>query len=224
MVLVDSLGDGSDKIKISPLPAKLHPLLSLFLNLGLILFFSSFVFLFINMPAYLMISRYKFSPQSVAIESPPVSFRVVKEPGAINQYSDNTIVIPKIGVKAPILWDIASGQIMESLQNGVVHLGGTGRPGEKANTFLTGHSSNYWWKGGDYNNVFALLPELREKDEIYVIYHGKLEKYNVKQTIEVRKDEVSSYVASDNEQLTLMTCVPIGTNLRRLLVIAVPDK
>ena len=167
MALVDTLGDGGEKIKVSPLPPKLHPLLSVFLNLALVIFFSVFAFVAINMPAYLMISKYKFAPDSVAIESPENAFLKAKEPGAVSQYPDNTVLIPKIGVKAPILWDISSGEVMDSLQKGVVHLGGTSRPGEKGNTFLTGHSSNYWWKGGDYNNVFALLPALGEGDDIF---------------------------------------------------------
>lgn len=220
MALVDSLGDDSGKIKISPLPKRLNPLLSAISNLGLILFFSAFVFLFINMPAYLMISKYKLSPKSIAIESPEIILNEAKKPGAINKYDDNTIVIPKIGVKAPIQWDVASGKVMDSLQNGTVHLAGTGHPDESNNTFITGHSSNYWWRGGDYNNVFALLPKLEGKDEIFIIYHGKIEKYQVKKSVDVKKNEVGPYVVTTKEQLTLMTCVPVGTNLRRLLIIA----
>lgn len=223
MVLVDSLGGGSKKINISPIPQKKHPFVQFILNLILILFFSSFVFLLINLPAYYSIYKYKFAPQSVEIASPEKLLASAKEPGAIKQYDDNTIVIPKIGVKAPITWDVGGGQVMDTLQKGVVHLGGTSRPGEKGNTFLTGHSSNYWWKGGDYNNVFALLPELSKGDEIFAIYHGQLKKYKVTDKLEVKKSEVKSYVESDDERITLMTCVPVGTNLKRLLILADPE-
>lgn len=218
MTLVDSIGDGSEDFKPSPLPRKFGPVVSVFINLGLITLFSGFFFVVVNLPSYYAIYKYKFSPSSVAIESP----EEVGSPKDIKQYKDNTIVIPKIGVEAPILWDKSSGEVMDSLQNGVVHLAGTSHPGEDGNTFLTGHSSNYWWRGGDYNSVFALLPELAPQDEIFVIYHGELKKYQVKQLVEVKKAEVSSYVESSDEQLTLMTCVPVGTNLRRLLVIATP--
>lgn len=222
MVLVDSIGGGSDKINLSPLPKKHHPAVAFLLNFSLILFFSAFVFFFINVPAYVMISRYKFAPQSIAIESPEVVLSSGAAPKSINRYEDNTIVIPKIGVNAPVLWDVGGGKVMESLQSGVVHLAGTVRPGETGNSFLTGHSSNYWWRGGDYNSVFALLPELKEEDDIFIIFHGKIKKYKVKKMVEVRKSEVSSYVTAPSERLTLMTCTPIGTNLRRLLVIAEP--
>jgi len=222
MALVDSLGDGSGELKVSPLPKKLHPVVAVLLNFLLVVFFSAFVFFFINVPAYIMISKYKLAPKSVMIDSPEIIVGSSKEPGATTKYDDNTIVIPKIGVKAPVVWEVAGGKVMDSLQNGVVHLAGTARPGEIGNAFLTGHSSNYWWRGGDYNNVFALLPELKEGDEIFVIFHGKIEKYQVKQSVEVKRSEVSSYVSSSSERLTLMTCVPIGTNLRRLLIIAEP--
>lgn len=222
MALVDTLGDGSEKIRVSPLPKKFHPVVNVLLNFLLVIFFSAFVFFFINVPAYIMISKYKLAPKSVMIDSPELIVENSKEPGAITKYDDNTIVIPKIGVKAPVIWEVAGGKVMDSLQNGVVHLAGTARPGEAGNAFLTGHSSNYWWRGGDFNSVFALLPELKEGDEIFVIFHGKIKKYQVSQSVEVKRTEVSSYVSASSEQLTLMTCVPIGTNLRRLLVIAEP--
>lgn len=219
MALVDSMGDSSNEIKPSPLPRKFSPPAAFFLNLGMVLVFSCLFFVFINFPAYYTIYKYRLAPQSISIDAPKVAADSGKSE-VITQYEDNTIVIPKIGVKAPILWDKSSGEVMDSLQNGVVHLAGTSHPGEPGNTFLTGHSSNYWWRGGDYNSVFALLPELAPQDEVFVIYHGTLKEYKVKELIEVKKDEVSSYVQTSDERLTMMTCVPVGTNLRRLLVVA----
>jgi LPXTG-site transpeptidase (sortase) family protein len=141
----------------------------------------------------------------------------------VNQYSDNTVFIPKIGVKAPIGWDISSDKITGELEKHVVHVQGSVKPGEKGNIFLTGHSSNYWWKKGDFNTVFALLPELKKDDQIILTNKGKFYYYKVTSTVEVKPADVSNYFSSNTEQLTLMTCVPVGTNLKRLLIFASPQ-
>lgn len=218
MVLLDSLDDSSSGIKRSPMPRKRSWLFNTLVNLSSIIFFSAVVFAFINFPAFLMISKYKISPKSVSTDYLQLS--QAKEPSEVTQFQDNTIFISRIGVKAPIIWDVGSGEVMDQLQNGVVHIGGSGYPGENKNIFLTGHSSNYWWRGGDYNNVFALLPQLEIGDEILVTYHGKLEKFAVSEKKEIKKQEAGDYVVADERRLTLMTCVPIGTNLRRLVIIA----
>lgn len=218
MVLLDQVGDDSSKLKSSPVPRKKTFFASLVSNIFSILVFSAIVFVFINFPAFLLISKFKISPQSVAIQGAESSN--TNEPTEVKQFEDNTIFIPRIGVKTPIIWDVGSGEVMDKLQNGVVHIEGTGHIDEQKNTFLTGHSSNYWWRGGDYNSVFALLPQLEKGDEIFVTYHGKLEKFTVSDKKEVKKQDVSDYLLSDKKQLTLMTCVPVGTNLRRMLIFA----
>lgn len=218
MVLVDELGFSSKELK-EPKRYKAEPIWwSVIKNTLLVLFFSAIVFVLINMPAYFLISKYKINPQSIAKIEPP------KEQGGeiSRKYDDNTLYIEKIGVKAPIKWDTTSSEINDSLERGLVHIVNTGKPGENRNIFITGHSSNYWWKAGDYNSVFALLPELKENDEIYLTYKGQIKKFKVSETIELKKKEVSSYVNSSEEKLTLMTCYPVGTNLKRFLVIAKP--
>lgn len=139
------------------------------------------------------------------------------------QYADNTLFIPKVGIEAPIGWDTGENGIMSTLEKNLAHIAGTGKPGEGKNIFITGHSSNYWWNRGNYNTIFALLPELKEGDEIFITYQGKFRKYVVSKTEEVKKSEVENYIDSNQEQLTLMTCVPVGTNLKRLLVFAKPS-
>lgn len=142
----------------------------------------------------------------------------------VNQYADNAIFIPKIGVKAPIGWDVGADKITEELESHVVHVQGSVKPGDKGNVFLTGHSSNYWWKKGELNTVFALVPELKKDDQVILTYKGKFHYYKVSSTLEVRPADVNKYFSSDSNQLTLMTCVPVGTNLKRLLVFATPQQ
>jgi len=215
MALVDSVGFDPKQIKDPPRKSKLSKTVGFFSNVFLVLLFSAIIFGTINFPAYLLIYRYKTNPESIA-QAGPVSETPVKQLG------DNNLIISKIGVNAPINWDTGSSDVMPVLEEKLVHLAGSGKPGEGKNVFITGHSSNYWWREGSLNTVFALLPELQEKDEIVITHHGKIYRYEVAETKEVTPRQTRDYLSSDKEELTLMTCVPVGTNLRRLLVIARP--
>ena len=226
MVLVDNIGD-SDKY-LSPKRFKRPNILwRVAVNFSLILFFSVIVFFSINLPAYFAIGRYRANPTFFAFsQSAQKELTVASSTGEYKptkQYPDNSIFIPKIGITAPISYDIGEGEVMEKLKSGVVHLGGSGHLGEGKNIFITGHSSNYWWEDGEYNTIFALLPELENGDVIYLTDNGRLKRFKIIDKKEVKKSEVDGNLVSESEQLTLMTCVPVGTNLRRLLVVAIPD-
>jgi len=255
MAQIDSVGFNASHLPSPKEYKKPTPRANFFKNIVLILFFSSFVFFAVNLPAFFVITGYRINPHKFAKEVPDIQNAVVvalnqggglvestqnpnpnqpsssatatsqKTPVAskgVKQYADSTLFIPKIGVEAPIGWDVGENDIMGALEKNLAHISGTGKPSEDKNIFVTGHSSNYWWKSGDFKTVFALLPELKENDEIFITYKGKFYKYVVFKTEEVGKNDVSNYIDSDKEQLTLMTCVPVGTNLRRLLVFAKP--
>lgn len=140
------------------------------------------------------------------------------------------IFIPRLGIRAPVLpaagveylgdWTYIEQQIQATLQNGVVHFPGTADPGSRGNAFLTGHSSYYPWDAGRYKDIFALLPKVVVGDDI-VIYHDQ-EKYiyRVSETREVSPKDVDVLQPTDDYRLTLMTCTPVGTALRRLIVTA----
>ncbi len=215
MALLDSVGFDLDEIKNPERIKKPHIIIRVFSNLFLILFFSALVFAVINFPAYLLIYRFKTNPQSVSQAAIPKEIEV-------NQLGDNSLIIPKIGVKTSVNWDTPSGDVMGALSEKIAHLAGSGKPGDNKNIFITGHSSNYWWREGGLNTVFALLPELQEGDEILITSNGKIFRYRVSEKREVSPKKAADYFFSDSEQLTLMTCVPVGTNLRRLLIIAKP--
>jgi len=224
MVLVDSLGGDLEKIPKPDRYRKPGLLVSFFASLGSILLFSTLIFTTINFPSLYKIAKYNLRPKAFAKEAPQiVSPGSLTEAPPIKQYADNTLFIPKIGVEAPISWNVEEADILDVLPNGLAQIDGTAKPGEGKNIFITGHSSNYWWRKGDYNSVFALLPELNQGDEIFINYQGKLRKYIVSDKREISPKAAGNFVSSAGEQVTLMTCVPIGTNLRRLLVIAKPS-
>lgn len=139
---------------------------------------------------------------------------------ATAQTADNRLVIPKIKVDAPIIWNVPEDQITQKLEKGVVHYQGTALPGQAGNVFITGHSSYYIWAPGDYKDVFALLNELSAGDQITVRYKGAQFNYVVTDSVTVDPSDMKVLEQGNDEVLSLMTCVPVGTNLRRLIVTA----
>lgn len=141
----------------------------------------------------------------------------------VTDAENNRLVIGKIQVNVPIIWDVPADKILDELHNGVAHYQGTGHPGDVdyKNTFFTGHSSNYWWDKGQYNQVFALLDKLVAGDVIYVTYNHIKYTYKVEDAIVIKPNQVEVLQSSDKPILSLMTCVPVGTNLNRLIVKAV---
>lgn len=133
---------------------------------------------------------------------------------------ENKIVIPKINVDAPIvnITDYSNASILEGIKEGVGHYPGTALPGRVGNTFLTGHSSYYWWNDGKYNQVFALLHKVEAGDLIYIYYQGGKYVYQATDKIVVSPQDVHVLDPTDTPTLSLMTCTPTGTNLRRLIV------
>jgi len=134
--------------------------------------------------------------------------------------------IPKISVAAPIIPDVPGSNketYDKSLESGVAHFSGTGKPGEGRNIFIFGHSSNYFWAPGDYKDIFKNLDKLSVDDEITVLYQGKIYKYKVVEEKIVKPTQTDVLMDTGNgEQLTLMTCTPVGTSLNRLIIIAKP--
>lgn len=133
---------------------------------------------------------------------------------------DNTLFISKIGVQAPIVMAASRNQpeIDKLLLEGVVHYFGTAMPGERGNVFITGHSSYYWWSDGKFNTVFSILDKLVAGDIISVNYGGKKYTYKVFDMKVVLPSEVGVLEQGNDSILTLMTCTPVGTNYRRLIV------
>lgn len=143
---------------------------------------------------------------------------------------DTRLIIPKIGKNIPIErppsdaleredWMAFDESLQEALRDGIVHYPGTARPGQRGNAFFTGHSSYYPWDDGRYKDVFARLPELAVGDE-YVIYDRSIaHHYRVTHVFEVMPDDTSVLDQPPDKQMsTLMTCTPVGTTLRRLIV------
>jgi LPXTG-site transpeptidase (sortase) family protein len=141
--------------------------------------------------------------------------------GVVDLGPDNMIYIPKLKVKAPILFPdtLDENILLGMLRNGVLHYPQTALPSEVGNVVITGHSSNYWWIQSDFNAIFSLLPELTQGDEAYIVYGGRKYTYRVSDSFVLYPWQLGPYIGpSAKPMLTLITCVPVGTNWQRLVV------
>ena len=132
------------------------------------------------------------------------------------------LVIDKIGVDVPIIWDIPNtpADTESNLKNGVIHLRGTAKPGKEWKVFTTGHSSDYFWSNGKYKDAFVLLDKLVVGDKVYINYNDTIYGYNVADTKIIKPDDLSVLEQGDDKKLSLVTCTPVGTAINRLVVIA----
>lgn len=144
-----------------------------------------------------------------------------EDPGKIKQFE---ISIPKIGVTAQVVPNV-DGSSKEAynlaLKNGVAHFMGTGLPSAGSNIFIFGHSSSIYGTG-KYDKIFAKLNNLTNGDVITLNFNNKAYGYKVVKKKIISAADTSVTAPTDTEQLTLMTCWPVGTNQKRLIVIAKP--
>ncbi|MDO8507813.1 MAG: sortase [bacterium] len=134
--------------------------------------------------------------------------------------AESRIIIPKISANVPIVYAGTKDEktIQNLLHSGVVHYQGTAMPGEVGNSFITGHSSNYWWDTGKYNQVFVMLDKLGPGDQAVVYNNGKKFVYTVRDKVVVAPEDVSVLSPTATPTLSLMTCTPPGTSWKRLVV------
>lgn len=189
------------------------------------LFFSIFFVIFILLNFPLIAAKVLPADEEVAYETVQEVIRPSQEQSAPLASGEvvpknDTLVVPKIGVRAPIVYAASANEkmIQEDLRKGVVHYPNTGYPGEAGNAFITGHSSNYWWEKGNYNYVFANLDRLNIGDQAVIYYQGKKLVYSVTSKKVVPPTDVSVLAQTPKPTMTLMTCTPPGTNWRRLIV------
>lgn len=135
-----------------------------------------------------------------------------------------SVVIPKIGAAAPVIANIDPSnpsEYQKALRKGVAHAKYTPYPGQFGNTYLFAHSTDAFYNLGRYNAVFYLLGKLEKGDNIFIYYENTKYTYVVEEVKVVNAGAVK-YLGKQGEwnTLTLQTCYPPGTALRRLVVVA----
>jgi len=188
------------------------------------IFIFSVIFIILNAP--IIFSRVGFEESGSSriitiqeLEKVAMADSAPLDPGEVIP-PDSQIVIPKIGITAPIIFLASRNEqeIQNNLTRGVVHYSGTAKPGEVGNSFITGHSSNFWWVKGNYNYVFVNLDKMAAGDQAKIYHNGKKYVYSVTEVKTVEPNDVSVVTQTDTPTLTLMTCTPPGTNWKRLIV------
>lgn len=136
--------------------------------------------------------------------------------------AESTITIPKINVHAPVVYEpsVIEANVQKSLESGVVHYGTTPKPGQPGNAAIFGHSSNDWWEPGNYKFVFVLLDKLSPGDRFTIDYESKRYTYEVTGSKIVEPTDLTVLAQTAEPTISLITCTPAGTSLRRLVVTA----
>lgn len=102
------------------------------------------------------------------------------------------------------------------------HFPGSALPGQIGNSFITGHSIlPQFYDPANYRAIFSKLSDLEIGDDIFVEIEGQNLHFAVQyaKVVDPRDTSVLVPISQNGRNLTLMTCVPPGTNLKRLVVI-----
>ncbi len=127
--------------------------------------------------------------------------------------SPNRIIIPKIGVNAPI---VQSKNADYALSLGSWHVPDTSTPDKGGNTVITGHRFKYL---PPHNLTFYLFHKLETGDVFSVIWQKQDYYYRIRDIKIVDKTEVSILNPTDEPIVTLFTCHPIYSTKQRIVVV-----
>ena len=218
-------------------PAKRFASRGFFFNAALGLTAMAAIFVFLNLGSFLRIHDQAAAAQQYVAEpvpnpitpipglAPVTKQAVIATPAPTPVPSaltipDNTVSYSDLGVSAPVQWDtpFLDAPMQKALETGVIHIAGTAKPGQNGMAIITGHSSNYYWDKGAFNNVFAPLTKAKAGQTIDLAYNGAQYSYTVTKIYEVKPTQLDVLQAGSKPGLRLITCTPVGTSLRRLVV------
>ena len=129
---------------------------------------------------------------------------------SLTEYVDLPLAIlriAKVNLEAPVL----EGTDDLTLNRGVGHIPGTGRPGDAGNIGIAGHRDGF----------FRVLKDIGPGDKIELVTASRKDIYTVDQIVLVRPNDVSVLQPRSNRSLTLVTCYPfyfIGSAPQRYIV------
>jgi sortase A len=132
-----------------------------------------------------------------------------------NNQTTYYISIPKLGVKDAVV-TVGSMDLKKSL----IQYPQTALPGQLGNAVVFGHSVlPQFFSPRSYLTIFSTLYKLQQGDEIIVNFDKSTYKYVVDEMYEVQPTDLSVLEQHfDTKNLSLITCSPPGTTLRRLVV------
>lgn len=208
----------------------------------LLLFSGFFLLLIVTLPIISFLLQEIFNPTPKLIDPTQVSKtplpKIVNNIGLSSlDYSrpqnwfPTSVSLPSASTKSSVLYyslSIPSVKIVDvpveingtDLKKNPIHFPGSGLPGQFGNSVIFGHSSlPIFYKVNNPLTIFNPLLKVKVGDEVTVKYDGVTYKYLVRQVSEVSADDVSVLTQDMTERrLTIITCVPLGTYWRRLVV------
>lgn len=132
-------------------------------------------------------------------------------------YWDFNLTVSKIG-----LFNIKVKVASNDFEDNLAQLPGTALPGERGNVFITGHSSLPFIASSKKTPYFVNLQNIKKGDEVSLDALGQKFTYVIEGMRIVDPKDISVIAPPDKDGrfLTLMTCVPPGFNVKRLIVLA----
>jgi LPXTG-site transpeptidase (sortase) family protein len=149
-------------------------------------------------------------------------------PGGMSRININTSVpglleIPDLKIKVPIIWTSNPNNFDQDLESGVVHYPGTAMPGEVGTAYIAGHSSNYPWAKGSYNQIFSTLGKLAVNTSFKITVTQQSGKtvtfdYVVTNSQQYSPTDQAQFANTGKSIVALSTCWPVGSTAKRLVV------
>jgi sortase A len=139
----------------------------------------------------------------------------VSPPALNSSFSTYYISIPKLKIdQAEVIFGSTD------LKKSLIQYPKTALPGQFGSPVIFGHSVlPQFFNPKSYITIFSTLYKLKQGDEIYVDYDHIHYKYIVEEMYEVQPTDLSVLEQRfDGRYLTLVTCSPPGTYLRRLII------
>ena len=126
-----------------------------------------------------------------------------------------TLSIGKLGIENAMVRNDHT-----DLKKTLIHYPGTAAPGDLGNTVIFGHSVlPQFFNPTNYTSIFSTLHTLEKGDQLVINAEGATYTYQIVDLYVVAPDNLTPIAQSyDKHRLTLFTCTPPGTYLKRLII------
>jgi sortase A len=142
-------------------------------------------------------------------------FATTNKPKESAVYAVYTLSIPKLGIDHAVVRTDHT-----DLKQSLIQYAGTALPGNLGNTVIFGHSVlPQFFNPHNYLTIFSTLHTLRPGDTMEITADGATFTYKISEMYEAQPGDLSPLAQTyDGRYLTLITCTPPGTYLRRLII------
>ena len=137
------------------------------------------------------------------------------KPKEASVYAVYTLSIHKLGIDHAVVRSDHT-----DLKQSLIQYNGTALPGNLGNTVIFGHSVlPQFFNPQNYLTIFSTLHRLKVGDTMEIVADGATYTYKISEMYETSPDDLTPLAQVYNGRyLTLITCTPPGTYLRRLII------